>query len=202
MAIALITLVPFLLLGIMPIMITSKIPGLITGNLIAILIGYAVFNYLKPLGGKGSGIGLAMVALSVLWGIKTIALQWFPGYYYDIDQFRLWAFRLATAGPAHFYGTGFSYEDINYPPPNYPPVSIYPLWAAGLLGSALRLSWNNLRVLIETPPLLADLLIGIMIFGYLRRAGRPLALAWGGARGLRELARVKPFQTAIVGQQP
>lgn len=82
--------------------------------------------------------------------------------------------RIATVGPAHFYGPGYT-ADINYP-----PTDIYPLWPAGVLGRVMGLSWDNLRIPVETPPLLADLLLGITMFAYLQRSGRSLKVAWTG----------------------
>ncbi|MGA2410848.1 MAG: glycosyltransferase 87 family protein, partial [Candidatus Binataceae bacterium] len=37
-----------------------------------------------------------------------------------------------------------------------------------------------LRIPVETPPLLADLLLGTTMFAWLRRSGRSLAIAWAG----------------------
>jgi dolichyl-phosphate-mannose-protein mannosyltransferase len=155
-------------------MMETSIPGIAVGLFLAAIVGYALFRYLKPLGGKNSGIGMAFKVLAILWLVKTVAIHWFPGLYYDVDSFRTWAQRIATVGPAHFYGPGYS-ADIAYP-----PGSIYPIWPAGALGRALGLSWENLRIPVETPPLLADLLIGITMFAYLRRSGRSLKAAWTG----------------------
>jgi hypothetical protein len=155
-------------------MIDSSLPGIAAWLLLAAIVGYALFAYFKPLRGQNSGIWTAFVALAALWLVKTVALHWLPGFYCDVASFRTWALRIATVGPAHFYGPGYA-ADINYP-----PGDIYPLWPAGVLGRALGLSWENLRIPVETPPLLADLLLGITMFAYLRRSGRSLRAAWTG----------------------
>lgn len=155
-------------------MMETSLPGIAAGLFLAAVVGYAVFLYLKPLRGKNNGVGMAFAALAILWIVKTVAVHWFPGLYYDVDSFRTWAQRIATVGPAHFYGPGYA-ADINYP-----PTDIYPLWPAGALGRSLGLSWENLRIPVETPPLLADLMLGITMFAYLRRSGRSLKAAWTG----------------------
>lgn len=154
--------------------IESNIPGVIAGTLIAAIVAYAIFAYLKPLRGQQSGIGPAFAALVALWVVKTAALHWFHGFYFDVDQVRTWALRIATVGPAHFYGPGYASNMT------YLPGYIYLLWPFGSLGRALDLSWENLRILIETPPLLADLLLGTTIFAYLRRSRKSLKIAWAG----------------------
>jgi len=174
-------------------LIESNIPGVVAGTLIAALLGYAILIYLKPLRGQHSGVGLAFAALAALWVIKTAALHWFHGFYFDVDEARTWALRIATGGPAHFYGPGYTIEI------NYPPGGIYPLWPFGALGRELNLSWDNLRIAAETPPLLADLLIGTTMFAYLRRSGGSLKSAWAGTLFVA-LNPALLFDTVVWGQ--
>jgi Gpi18-like mannosyltransferase len=174
-------------------MIDASVPGIVAGCVLAAVVAYALFVYLKPLRGHDSGIGLAFAVLVALWVVKTIALHWLPGYYFDVDSFRTWALRIATLGPAHFYAPGYA-TDINYP-----PCDIYPIWPFGAIGRALGLSWENLRIAVETPPLLADLLIGTTMFAYLRRAGYSLRAAWAGML-LVALNPALLFDTVVWGQ--
>lgn len=174
-------------------MIDSSVPGILAGCVLAAVVGYALFIYLKPLRGQDSGIGLAFAALVALWLAKTIALHWLPGYYFDVDQFRKWALRIADVGPVHFYAPGYNTVI------NYPPGDIYPIWPFGAIGRALRLSWENLRIPVETPPLLADLLIGTTTFGYLRRTGHSLKAAWAGTLFVA-LNPALLFDTVVWGQ--
>ena len=173
--------------------IESNILGVVAGTLVAAIVAYAIFAYLKPLRGQRSGIGPAFAALVALWMAKTAALHWFHGFYFDVDEARTWALRIATVGPAHFYGPGYA-TDINYP-----PGGIYPLWPFGALGRALDLSWENLRIPAETPPLLADLLLGTTMFAYLRRSGRSLKSAWVGLLFVA-LNPALLFDTVVWGQ--
>lgn len=161
------------------------------GTLIAVLVGYAILTYLKPL--RGKGIGLAFAALVALWAIKTAALHWLPGYSFDVGQFTRWALRIDAVGPAHFYGPGYAYAF------DYPPGGIYLLWPFGSIGRALRLSSEHLRIVIETPPLAADFLIGLTMFAYLRRSGRSPAIAWAGML-LVALNPALLFDTVVWGQ--
>jgi dolichyl-phosphate-mannose-protein mannosyltransferase len=166
---------------------------MVAGLLLAAVVGYGVFIYLKPLRGQASGLELAFTALVALWMVKITALHWFHGYYYDVDQFRSWALRIAAVGPAHFYGPGYS-TDIKYP-----PGDIYPLWPCGALGRAFGLSWENLRIVVETPPLLGDLLLGTTMFAYLRRSGRSLKVSWVGMLFVA-LNPALLFDTVVWGQ--
>ena len=174
-------------------MIDSSVAGIVAGGVLAAVVGYALFIYLRPLRGRNSGIGLAFATLAALWLIKTAALHWLPGYYFDVDQFRTWALRIASLGPARFYAPGYA-TDINYP-----PGDIYPIWPFGALGRALGLSWENLRILVETPPLLADLLIGTTMFAYLRRTGYAPKAAWAGMLCVA-LNPALLFDTVVWGQ--
>lgn len=174
-------------------MIDSHLPGIAAGLLLAAVVGYALFVYLKPLRGQHSGVGLACLALVVLWLVKTVALHWLPGFYFDMDVFREWALRITAVGPAHFYGAGYT-ADINYP-----PGGIYVLWPFGALGHALGLSWESMRIAVKLPPLLADLVIAATMFAYLRRSGGPLKTAWAGML----LVALNPaflFDTVVWGQ--
>jgi Gpi18-like mannosyltransferase len=73
------------------------------------------------------------------------------------------------------------------------------LWPFGSLGRALDLSWENLRIPVETPPLLADLLLGTTMFAYLRRSGRSLKVAWAGMLFVA-LNPALLFDTVVWGQ--
>src|ERR1700678_802156 len=174
-------------------MIDSHLPGIAAGLFLAAIVGYALFVFLKPLRNKDSGIGMACAALVALWLVKAVALHWLPGFYFDMDVFREWALRVATVGPAHFYGSDYAATI------NYPPGAIYVLWPFGALGHALGLSWETMRIAVKLPPLLADLLITATMFAYLRRAGRLLKTAWAGTL----LVALNPaflFDTVVWGQ--
>ncbi len=171
----------------------SSGPGIAAGIVIAALVGRAGFDYLSPLLGKRSGIGWAFAALAVIWLVKTAALRWFSGYYFDVGQFSGWAQRIATVGPAHFYGPGYAYND------EFPPGGIYVLWPFGSIGRILGLSSENLRIVVETPPLLADLVTGVTMFAYLLRSGRSLTIAWAGML-LVALNPALLFNTVVWGQ--
>jgi dolichyl-phosphate-mannose-protein mannosyltransferase len=147
---------------------------MLIAELAAAIVVYSIYHFLRPLRGHHSGIGAAFAALGTLWLIKTAAIHWLTGYVNDINQYRLWARHLAAVGPAHFYGRGYSFD------PPYPPVAIYALWPAGWLERVFGLSWDNFRFPVETPVLLADFIIAITLFAYLRRSGRSPKVAWAG----------------------
>jgi Gpi18-like mannosyltransferase len=95
-----------------------------------------------------------MVAITV---VKFAALFYFTGYYWDIYSKTKRALVMAAIGPARIYTPGMGVDA-------YPPGSVYLLWLSGWLGRFLMPSGEVLRVMVETPPLIADLFIGLTIF--------------------------------------
>ncbi len=73
-------------------------------------------------------------------------------------------------GPSKIYDPGL-------PVDAYPPGSVYLLWFSGWLGGLIEPTANGFRVIVETPPLIADLLVGLTIY----------FAAWREGRGLRAL---------------
>ncbi len=57
----------------------------------------------------------------------------------------------ARLGPSKIYDPGL-------PVDAYPPGSVYLLWLSGWIGGLIEPSANGFRVIVETPPLIADLL--------------------------------------------
>jgi Gpi18-like mannosyltransferase len=54
----------------------------------------------------------------------------------------------------------------------YPPGSLYLLWFSGWLGRLLQPSADGFRVIVETPPLIADFMIGLTLYFAALRDGR------------------------------
>ena len=93
------------------------------------------------------------------------------GFKTDVDTFEAWAGMLATHGFANFYTSG-GFAD-------YPPGYLYILGFVGWLWHALfNGNYTVLKVLVKLPAVLADLGIGVLVFGIVRRfANERLALA-------------------------
>ncbi|HEV2171336.1 MAG TPA: hypothetical protein VGR40_10330, partial [Candidatus Binatus sp.] len=97
--------------------------------------------------------------------LKFAALFHFTGFYWDIFAKTNRALLAASLGPAKIYDPGL-------PVDAYPPGSVYLLWLSGWIGRVIEPSANGFRVLVETPPLVADLLIGLTIYFASWRDGR------------------------------
>jgi predicted membrane-bound dolichyl-phosphate-mannose-protein mannosyltransferase len=80
--------------------------------------------------------------------------------------------RLVDVGPAGTYQPGYFLD--------YPPGYLYALWTAGSLAHAIGASGDTLRLIVEAPALLADLVLAILIFAMIRRSELPPKLAWIG----------------------
>src|SRR5258708_27719844 len=108
-----------------------------------------------------------MLAITV---VKFISLFNFTGFYWDIGAKTNRGLLAVALGPSKIYDPGL-------PVDAYPPGSVYLLWLSGWLGKLIEPTANGFRVIVETPPLIADLLIGLTIY----------FAAWRDGRGLRAL---------------
>ena len=92
-----------------------------------------------------AGLMLAITA------VKFAALFHFTGFYWDIWAKTNRALLAAVLGPSRIYDPGL-------PVDAYPPGSLYLLWLSGWIGRLIEPTANGFRVIVETPPLIADLL--------------------------------------------
>ena len=102
--------------------------------------------------------------------VKFAALFHFTGFYWDIWAKTNRALLAAALGPSKIYDPGL-------PVDAYPPGSVYLLWLSGWIGRLIEPAANGFRVIVETPPLIADFFIGLTIY----------FAAWRDGRGLRAL---------------
>jgi Gpi18-like mannosyltransferase/predicted membrane-bound dolichyl-phosphate-mannose-protein mannosyltransferase len=131
--------------------------GIVAGIILAALVAHALFRAVIPVAKlHASALRKAATFLTVLLVIKTIALLFFGGYHIDVGTYEAWAFQLARGGPASMYQSGYFLD--------YPPGYLYLLWAAGAVASAIGATGDELRMIIGTPPLLADFALSILIF--------------------------------------
>ena len=118
--------------------------------------------------------GLAILLLVGLLIRLTLAYVLLPrsGFESDIGTFTAWALNLAERGPGSFYATaGFA---------DYPPGYLYVLWLIGGLGNFLAPLANTdvasaTGALIKLPAILADVLVGFILYRVVRswRAPHP-----------------------------
>jgi len=136
--------------------------GILAGTVLAALMCYGLFLALIPVAKAHAGdFKKAAAFLTVLLVIKTIALLFFAGYRVDVGTYEAWALQFARGGPASMYQAGYFLD--------YPPGYLYPLWAAGTVAHALGATGDDLRMIIGTPPLLADFALSVLIFAIMLR---------------------------------
>ena len=107
---------------------------------------------------------LAAGAMLAITAVKFAALFHFTGFYWDIWAKTNRALLAVALGPSRIYDPGL-------PVDAYPPGSLYLLWLSGWIGRLIEPSANGFRVIVETPPLIADLFIGLttLLCGVARR---------------------------------
>lgn len=145
---------------------SGKLPGFIAGAILIALVAYALIDYLRPLiGDRDSGLTAALLVLGALAAVKLAVMPFFPGFGPDVGDYQAWAGQIATFGPAHTYQAGFFLD--------YPPGYLYALWFVGIIGHAVGASGDFYRVIIESPAIVADFALALVMYAFVRRGSRP-----------------------------
>jgi Gpi18-like mannosyltransferase len=166
--------------------------GILAGLALLAILGCGLFTIWSPAIARGrSAWILASTTMLAITALKFAALFHFTGFYWDIWAKTNRALLAVALGPGRIYDPGL-------PVDSYPPGSLYLLWFSGWLGHVLEPSADGFRVIVETPPLVADFLIGLTLY----------FAAWRDGRAVRALIvmllfAVNPaliFDTVIWGQ--
>jgi Gpi18-like mannosyltransferase/predicted membrane-bound dolichyl-phosphate-mannose-protein mannosyltransferase len=172
---------------------TGKLPGLISGLLLLALLCYSIYIYTAPLlEDRDRSIVRALVILSGVAIIKILLLPWFDGYHNDIVSYESWALQMASEGPAGIYRAGYFLD--------YPPGYLYALWLAGIIANATGASGAMLRMTIEAPVLVADFVLALLVFTFVRRTAPARRSAAYVAMLLVALNPALGFDTIVWGQ--
>ena len=157
---------------------SGKFAGFIAGAILISMVGYALYDYLRPLiDDPESGIFTAMLVLFGIAAIKVAVMPFFPGFGPDVGSYQSWGSQIATFGPAHTYQEGYFLD--------YPPGYLYALWVAGLIGQAIGAHDYFYRIIIEGPAIVADFTLAILMY----------AMIWRSAR--REMATIAMLMVAL-----
>jgi Gpi18-like mannosyltransferase len=149
-----------------PAVATGKLPGFIAAAILIALVGYAFIDYLRPLtDDPDSGVIPALLVLASLAVLKLVVMPYFPGFGPDVGDYQAWASQIGTFGPAHFYQPGFFCD--------YPPGYLYGLWLVGILAHGIGATGEFYRVIIQSPAIVADLALALLMYAFMRRGGRP-----------------------------
>ncbi len=149
-----------------PAVATGKFPGFIAAAILLALVGYAFIDYLGPLTeDPDSGLIPALLVLAALAILKLLVIPYFPGFGPDVGDYQAWASQIATFGPAHTYQQGFFLD--------YPPGYLYALWLVGIIAHGIGATGEFYRVIIQSPAIVADFALAILMYAFMRRGGRP-----------------------------
>jgi Gpi18-like mannosyltransferase len=145
---------------------SGKLAGFVAGAILIALVAYALIDYLRPLiGDRDSGLTGALLVLGGLAAVKLAVMPFFPGFGPDVGDYQAWAGQIATFGPAHTYQAGFFLD--------YPPGYLYALWVVGLIAHGVGASGTFYRVIIESPAIVADFALALVMYAFVRRGSRP-----------------------------
>src|ERR1700722_2033711 len=145
---------------------SGKFIGFIAGAILIAIVIYAFITYLRPLTeDPDSGLFPALFVLAGLAVVKLLVMPYCPGFGPDVGDYQAWGSQIATFGPARTYAQGFFLD--------YPPGYLYALWVVGILAHAIGATGDFYRVIIESPAIVADLVLSILVYAYMRRGGRP-----------------------------
>ncbi len=141
----------------------GRILGYIAGLTATVLVGYAIYLYLKPILDKpDSGLFYALLTLTAIWLVKEMVLPLLPGFGIDVGTYQAWAGRMVEVGPARMYQEGYFLD--------YPPGYLYALWFVGAIGGLAGVGGEAFRQMTESPALVADFLLALVAFAYVRRS--------------------------------
>jgi Gpi18-like mannosyltransferase len=145
---------------------SGKVPGFIAGAILIAIVIYAFVGFLRPLvEDPESGLIVAMLVLGGLAAIKLAVMPYFPGFGPDVGDYQAWGSQIATFGPAHTYQQGFFLD--------YPPGYLYALWVVGILAHAIGATGDFYRVIMESPAIVADFALALLVYAFVRRSSRP-----------------------------
>jgi len=169
----------------------GRLAGYLAAFTIILLIGYGLYLCLKPiLRNPDSGLSQALLILFAIFVVKESVSPLFPGFGVDVGSYQAWAGKMAEVGPARMYETGYFLD--------YPPGYLYALWFVATIGHVFGMSGGAFRQLVESPALVADFLLALAVFGYVRRAAStPLAIA---AMLMVALNPAMLFESVVWGQ--
>ena len=140
--------------------------------------------------GTQGAVGALLVVLALGLALRLIIAYLLPGsgFGVDLNAFQFWAANLAANGPHGFYDRDFFHD--------YTPGYLYVLWLIGIVGQVI----GGVGVgLIKIPAILADLVIGWLVWSMLLELGARRSLALGAAF----VAVVNPiswFDSVVWGQ--
>jgi Gpi18-like mannosyltransferase len=157
--------------------VSIRATGVVSGLILLGMLGWALAVIWRPALAAGRSAWMLPAGLMLaITAVKFAALFHFTGFYWDIWAKTTRALLATALGPSRIYDPGL-------PVDAYPPGSLYLLWLSGWIGRLIEPTANGFRVIVETPPLIADLFIGLTLY----------FAAWRDGRGLRAIVVMMLF---------
>lgn len=143
--------------------------SLIFTSIVYFIVGYLLMAGISEDKSKRSNKRTGLfVLLAAGLIIRYIGALVYPGYENDMICFKSWADLMFKEGPSGFY-TSEMFTD-------YPPVYMYVLWLIGAVKNLIPMSDTAVMLLIKSPAIICDLLIGLLLFNVAnRKAGKKTA---------------------------
>jgi Gpi18-like mannosyltransferase len=164
----------------------------LSGLLLLWLFGYALDDCRRRLlPGFDRNFAIALALVLIIFAAKLAALPFFPGYPDDVHAWERWSATMAWHGPHAIYDAPWAAD--------YPPAYLYVLWLAGTTARSLVTTVEGLRLFVETPPLVADLVLGLLVFAAVLHYHRSRRLAFA-AMLLFALNPALLYDTVVWGQ--
>jgi len=146
----------------------AYILAIVCGIALLAILAVAMFVAIRPFWcERRREVKTLIGILAALTLVKCLLLPLFPGYPNDTFHFLVWGEVMTRHGPSSIYLPQFDCR--------YLPGYLYVLWAAVAPARVLHFgpevteaSTSALRVLVRVPPSLADVLLALVLFGWLR----------------------------------
>src|SRR5579885_125279 len=170
---------------------SGMVVGAVSGAILLAIVAVVFTRLVLPIWREPeSGFDTALITLAALAVVKIALLPFFPGFGADVGSYQAWALQIATQGPAHTYQKGYFLD--------YPPGYLYGLWVAGILAKLTGATGEMLRLMAESPAIVADFFLAAAMFAFVR-PGRRSSVAFAAML----MAAINPaflFDTVVWGQ--
>jgi Gpi18-like mannosyltransferase len=144
---------------------SGKFAGALVAAALAAIVAYAYAICVAPISrDRDPRVRWILAALGLIAIFKLIAIPHFPGFGPDVGSYQAWALQIADNGPARTYQQGYFLD--------YPPGYLYALWIVGSVARVFNVSGDTLRLLTESPPVIADFALALAAYAYMYRVGR------------------------------
>lgn len=168
----------------------GRLTGVFSALVLVIFVSYSFQSCLRQSLSEREELIVPILILMGVMLVKCAALPLLPGLGIDVGSYQAWGARVADLGPARTYQPGYFLD--------YPPGYLYALWLASSVSHLIGAGGVAQRMLIEMPAVIADGLLALLVFAFVKRSGK-IAAAYT-AMLLVALNPALLFDTLVWGQ--